>query len=323
MAKKFLRTSLTLIVITLLITACAGNSSTPEKHPLIVGWSLYPGWYPLLIAEKLGYFEKNGVEVNLRFYANYKDTTAPLASGYVDAGTLVLGDALLDDIAKGVKVVLITDSSNGADQFVALPGISGKEGIRGKRIGVTAGTFGGLLVREMLAIYDLNIADVKIVEVPPEQVPNALTQNYIDIGHTFEPYASEARANGNKAIFTSADAPDLIMNVIAFRKDVLAAHPQDVRNFINAWFEAAAYWQANPEDGSKIIASATGQDFTKINFEGVKFFDRDENLAAFQPGSDRSSIVYGIETDLKYLTNIGLVTNPVAVNEVLDASYLK
>ncbi len=304
------------------VSACAAAPSPALPRPLQIGWSLYPGWYPLLIAEKMNYFEKYGVDVQLNFYASYRETIPPLASGVIDAGALTLGDALLDEIAQDVKVALVTDRSNGADQFLAVAGVETAEDIRGKRIGVAPGASGRLLAREMLARFQLAPSDVRLVEVPPEQTPVALSQ-YIDIGYAFEPYASEARARGFRPIFTSAEAPGLLAKVFAFRRDVLAQRPQDVRNFIRAWFEAATYWQANPQEGSRVIAEATGMEEASVRFEGVEFLDRAANLAAFQPHSERDSLAYVVESDLKYLATIGLVSNPIAAQEILDDSYLR
>jgi NitT/TauT family transport system substrate-binding protein len=323
MNKRVLRIFSTLILLAVLLSACAKNTYSAPHPPLAIGWSLYPGWYPLVIAEKQGLFEKHGVEVELVFYKTYKETTPPLASGLVDGAAIVLGDALFDDIAEDIKITLITDNSHGADQLIASPSVNlNAAGLQGKRIGVVTGTFGGLLAREMLASYGIKASDVKFVEVQPEKIPGALP-DYIDIGHTFEPFASEARAKGNKVIFDSSEVPGLIVDVIAFRKTVLKERPEDVRNFINAWFDAVAYWQANPAQGNQIIADATGQDVKGISAEGIKFFDREANLAAFQPGTDRNSVLYTAQIDMDYLINLGLVTHPTDINAILDPSYLR
>ncbi len=311
-----------LIVLMLVLSACAAPQTQSQKKPLRLGWSLYPGWYPLVIAQEQGIFEKHNVEVELVLYQAYKDTAPQIAAGLVDAATLVLGDALLDDVANSSKVALITDNSNGADQLIASPEVMRNKNLKGKRIGISAGTFGELLVREMLADYNLKISDVELVEVSPESVADAIP-GVIDIGHTFEPFASQARAKGNGVLFTSAEAPGIIVDVIVFTTAFTKERPEDVRNFINAWFEAVEFWQNNPEQGSSIIAQATGQNVEDINFEGIKFLNREENLAAFQPGSDTSSVLYTAKLEMDFLIATSLVTRPVDVNELLDPSFLR
>ena len=322
MTRKFLHILSILLIIAIPLSACSANEPIAEKQPLRLGWSLYPGWYPLVIAQQQGLFEKHGVEVELVLYPTYDDTAPQLGSGFVDAAALVLGDVLLEDVGNYASVALVTDNSFGADQLIASPEVLKTQDLRGKRIGFSTGTFGELLVREMLKKYNVDVDEVSFVEISPEQVPNAIPSS-IDIGHTFEPFASQARVNGNDVIFTSADAPGVIVDTIAFRNTILKERPEDVRNFINAWFEAVEYWQANPEEGNKIVAEATGQDIKDVSFDGVKFFDRNANLATFQPGTDTSSVVFTAQMELQFLVETGVVTKPVNVNNILNASYLQ
>jgi NitT/TauT family transport system substrate-binding protein len=322
MTRKFLHILSILLIIAIPLSACSANETIAEKQPLRIGWSLYPGWYPLVIAQQQGLFEKHGIEVELVLYPTYDDTAPQLGSGFVDAAALVLGDVLLEDVGNYASVALVTDNSFGADQLIASPEVLETQDLRGKRIGFSTGTFGELLVREMLKKYNVDVDEVSFVEISPEQVPNAIPSS-IDIGHTFEPFASQARVNGNDVIFTSADAPGVIVDTIAFRNSILKERPEDVRNFINAWFEAVEYWQANPEEGNKIVAEATGQDVKDVSFDGVKFFDRNANLATFQPGTDTSSVVFTAQMELQFLIETGVVTKPVNVNNILNASYLQ
>lgn len=312
---------ITLIAATML-GACAQAQTSVEKKPIRMGWSLYPGWYPLVIAQEKGIFEKHGVEVELILYSTYDDTAPQIASGFVDAAALVLGDALLEDVGNYASVVLVTDNSHGADQLIASPETLQTRDLRGKRIGFSVGTFGELLVREMLKKYNVDINEVSLVEVPPEQVPAAIPSQ-IDIGHTFEPFATQAQINGNGILFTSADAPGIIVDTVVFRNAFLKERPEDARNFINAWFEAVEYWQANPEEGNKIIAAETGQDVKDVSDEGVKFFNRDANIATFKRGPDTTSVYFTAQMELQFLVETGVLTKPVNVDNILNAGYLQ
>ncbi len=322
MNRRLYRILLTVLVASLLLGACGPADPGQENPPLEIGWSLYPGYYPLVLAQELGLFAKHGVEVTLVRYDSYSEAKPQIASGFVDGAALVLGDVLLEDIANYVKVVLVVDHSNGADQLIASPELMQTQDLRGRRVGVQAGIFGELLVRAMLEEYNLRPSDIILVEVPPEQVAAAIP-GQIDMGHTFEPYASQAIARGNGNFFDSSQAPGIIVDTIVFRNEILQNRPDDVRKFINAWFEAVAYWQANPIEGNTIIARATGQSVDEISFEGILFFDRDANRATFQPGNDTRSLVYTAQLGLQFLIETGVVTVPVDINNVLDASYLE
>lgn len=315
---------LTLIVIfAMFFSACAPTSVAAEKPPLRVGWSLWPGWYPLLIAQELGLYEKNGANIELVYYDLYKDIQPALASGMLDGGGLALGDVLLDDVAEDVQVVLITDASNGADQILAAPGILGPKDLRGKRIGFQPGTYAEVLVQAMLDANGISRSDVTFVEVPVEDIPNAIPDT-IDAGHTYEPYASQARANGFNPIFTSADTPGLLLDVYAFRSDVLADRPEDVRGFIAAWFEALRYWQNYPTEGDAIIAKVLNIPESEVTTEGIRIYNLADNQKAFEQTGDVTSIFYPARIDLQLLSDRGIISYPITIDaNFLNPSFLQ
>ncbi len=59
----------TLILAAFILSAC-GASAAPaaDPPPLKVGWSLWPGFYPMLIAKEKGFFEAHGVMVEPKPY---------------------------------------------------------------------------------------------------------------------------------------------------------------------------------------------------------------------------------------------------------------
>lgn len=323
MQHRLFRILCTLILMIVILGACTGTNTTTTPQPLRVGWSLWPGWYPLVIAQEKGFFEKNGANVELVFYDAYEDIMPSLGSGMLDGGGLALGDTLLNDVAEDISIILITDASDGADQIVVSPEIKSVEDLRGKRIGMQVGTYAEVLVQEMLDKNNISRSDVTLVEIQVADVPNSIP-TLIDAGHTFEPYASQARANGFNPIFTSADTPGLLLDVFGFRKDVLASRPDDVRGFINAWFEGLEYWQNNPAESNAIIASKLGVPESEITLEGIKVYSLSENLSAFQEGPQTQSIYYPARVDNQFLLDKGIISYPIQLDaKFLDPSFLQ
>lgn len=323
MNKRLLHIFSVFMIAVLALSACSGAGTQAEtKAPLRVGWILWPGFYPLVIAQQQGLFEKHGVEVDLLLYNTAAEEMAALASGMLDGGIVSLNDALLDSVAKNAKVVLITDNSDGGDQIIATTDIVTAEDILHKSIGAKRGSFGDFFIREMLNQKGIAPADVNFVNVEPENVSNAMP-DYISLGHTYEPFTSQALAKGYKVIFSSAETPGLIVDTIAFNRRAIDERPEDVRAFIQAWFEAVEYWQAHPQEGNAIIAQATGQDVATISLEGVKLFDLSANLNAFKPGTDTTSVYFTARKAMKFLIDAGFVAEPADINDVLDDSFLR
>lgn len=312
-----------LILAAILLSACIGKENAASKTPLRISWSLWPGYYPMAIAVEKGFFEKHGVLVEPVFYDVYNNQGPDLASGMIDGSLLTLSDTMFDSIANSVKVVMVADNSAGADQIVASADITSAKDLRGKRIGVSQSTVSGLLlIRQMLESNDISPTEIKYVEIPPESVPGNLP-NLIDAGYTYDPFTSEALAKGGKVIYTSADAPGLIVDVLAMRREITSNRPEDVKAFIAAWQDAVQYWKQNPEEGNAIIAKATGLKPEEVSYTGVDLFDLNANLMTFIPGSTTISVYYTAQYELQFLISSGDVTTPVNLTDLLDPSFLK
>lgn len=310
-----------LILVALILSAC-GASAPEEQPPLRVGWSLWPGWYPLVIAQEQGLFAKHGVDVEFVFYDAYADALPDFSSGKVDGTLLVIGDVIPLVNNNNAKIVMVTDNSNGADVIMAGPEITSPADLRGKTIGVTLGTFGEVLAREMLLANGISIGDVTLVQIGPETVPSVLGAD-IEAGHTYEPFTSEAEQRGYRPIFSSSETPGLIADVLVFKNDVLNERPEDVRAFIAAWFEALEWWQNNPAEGNAIIAEATGQNVEDISTEGLSIFNQADNLAAFQQGTDTRSIYFTAQQYVTFYQTIGVLSTLPDLNQLLDPAFLQ
>lgn len=322
MTNRLFRIFSTLMIVTVLLSACSGTQS-PANTPLRISWTLYPAYYPMVIAAEKGFFEKHGVQVEPVFYDIYGNQLPELSSGMIDGSLMLLSDTLFDSLSNDVKIVLVLDNSNGADHIVASADIANVSDLRGKRIGVQSSTVSGvLLVRKMLEANGVSPADVIFVQIGAEGVPASIPSQ-IDAGYTFEPFTSQSLAKGDKIVFSSAEAPGVIVDVLAFRKEIIQNRPEDVKAFIAAWFEALQYWKDNPADANAIIAKAAGLKPEEISLEGVNLFDLNANLKTFTQGTDYTSVYFTAQNELQFIVSTGDITNPVNINDLLDPSFLK
>lgn len=320
-----------ILTASLFLGACGGGSqATPVRPPLKVAWVLWGGWYPIVIAQQQGLFEKHGVQVEPVFYQIYSDIPSDFASGKVDGGFFALFDILpLESHAKiaasqaSDRVVMMTDDSEGADAILAGPGIASVADLKGRRLGVKIGSYAEVLIARMLENNGLTSRDVQFVNVDPENALGALASGTVDAAHSYEPFVSLTKAQGYRVIYSSADAPGVIPNVLAFRGDVLRDRPEDVRAFIAAWFEAQDYWLANRTEGDALIAAATGQKPKDISLVGIKIQNQADNLNAFRPGQDLTSLYFTTQFSLDFLVKSGAVSSAPDVNNLLDPSFLK
>jgi NitT/TauT family transport system substrate-binding protein len=247
-----------------------------------------------------------------------------LLSGKIDGGVFSLTDTMALSVQKpdGIRIVLAADSSEGADAIVAVPEIETVSDLNGKRVAVNLGSQTEFFTRYALQNNRLNTGSVSLVDMDPEAVPGALG-NLVEAGHTWDPYLSEAVAAGNHVIFSTKDAPGLLVDVFVFQKSIIDSRPDEVRAYIEAWFEAMDYWQKNPDESKAIIAKYTGLAPDEISTEGLKILTLEDNREAFKPGDNTTSLYYTAQLNLDFLMTIGAVNNALDINQVFVPEFIQ
>jgi NitT/TauT family transport system substrate-binding protein len=306
------------------LTACQSGTAQSERQPLRLEYTQWWGDYTAIIAQEMGFFEKQGVDVELIPYDVFSRALPDLAAGKIDVGLFGIGDAL--NVARRVptKIVAVYDQS-GSDAIVAAPGITTIADLKGKAIGVPAGSTYELFVREVLKNAGLSLKDVTLVNIDPETVAERMPTE-IQASYVWEPYQTQLVEAGNHVLYTGDQTRGLFPDVIALRADVAADRPEDVQALLRAWFEAVEYRRANPDESNAIIARVTGLPLEEITAgqENIFLQNAADNEATFaqNPGQDPSSIHYTTQVNLDYLINLGTASQPIDLNQLLDPSYL-
>ena len=327
MKSRFLRFVSLFLFSIALITACNGtNSVTLKSEPpiLTVAYSLWPGYFPLIIAQEKGFFTQQGVKVELVYSENHQVPLADFSAGKYDGMAITLG-SFMSNIEKitGSQIILITDRSTGADAVVSQSNIESEADLKGKRIGVKLGNFGELFVIKMLEKNGLTSNDVTLVNLEAETIVQNLTNGNIQAGQTWEPYVFQAVQSGAKVLFTSKQTPGLIPDVVVFRSNVLRDRPDDVRAFIRTWFQAVDYWKTNPEESKTLIAKTLNLKPEEISTEGLELLDLKNNLAALTPGSTTESLYYTAKLYADFYTRTGGLSTVPNIQKFIDPSFVQ
>lgn len=230
--------------------------------PLKVAYSDWPGWTAFAIAEEKGWFKEAGVEVELLWF-EYGPSMEAFAAGKVDAVMVTNGDALVTG-ATGAKnvMILVTDYSNGNDMVVAKPGIESIKELKGKKVAVEVGFVDHLLLLNGLKKAGLSEADIEIVPTPTNQAPQVLASGQVDAVAAWQPNSGAAlkALPGSKAVYTSADEPGLIYDMVTVSPQSLAQRRADWVKFAKVW-NKIVFFLNNPEtkdEGIKIMAARAG-----------------------------------------------------------------
>lgn len=242
--------------------AMLGMSVQAQAEPLKIGYSDWPGWVAWEVAIDKQWFKEEGVDVDFEWF-DYVASMDAFASGQLDAVAMTNGDALVTG-ATGAKsvMIIINDYSNGNDMIVGKPGINSLKDLKGKKIGVEIGFVDHLLLLNGLKKNGLKESDVTLVNVPTNETPQVLASGDVAAIGAWQPNSGIALklVPGSKPIYTSADEPGLIYDVLAVSPDSLAARRADWAKVMKVWYRVVDYFYdpKTREDAIKIMASRVG-----------------------------------------------------------------
>ncbi|MBH8566457.1 ABC transporter substrate-binding protein [Nostoc sp. CENA67] len=315
--------SIFLIIICLLFACYASVPTELKRPPLKMPIGYFVGEYPGIIAKEKGFFKAQGVDVELIYNKRYTQLErANFSAGKYDGITASLGSfIILSATNPDIQGVLVIDESIGADVVVAQSQIKTLADLKGKKLGANLGGFSEVFVTEMLKTANLTSDDVNLLKLEALEIPQHLKNNVIQAGHTWEPYLSEAIKSGGHILFTSKQTPGLILDMIIFRGDTIRDRPQDIRAFVQAWLQAAAYWKANVQEGNAIISKALKIPSNTVSLEGVNLTDLAENQKLFQ-SSNPNSIYKTANIYADFFIRSGNVTRIPELKSLFNSSFL-
>jgi len=173
------------------------------------------------------------------------------------------GDTLVTG-ATGVKgvMVMLTDYSNGNDMIIGRPGIRTMKDLKGKKVAVEFGLVEHLLLLNGLKKAGMKESDVTLVNAKTNEMPQVLASGDVAAVGAWQPIAGQAlRAlPGSRPIYTSANEPGLIYDVLAVNPTSLAARRADWQKVVGVWDRVVSFIndpKTQPE-ALKIMAARVG-----------------------------------------------------------------
>jgi NitT/TauT family transport system substrate-binding protein len=244
-----------------LLAGCGSTgAASTDSGPITIAYSAWPGWFPLAVAEEKGFFDAEGVDVNLKFFNDYTASIDALNAGQVDANAETLNDTIAS-VATGanLQIVINTDFSAGNDAVIVDKSITSIEGLKGKKIAAEAGVVDHFLLLQGLKTKGLTEKDIQFRAVPTDAAAAGFAGGQFDGVAVFAPFTVQAlKRPGSHVLFSSKDYPGTIPDHIVFSKSVVDARPDDIQKIVNAWYKTIEFIKANPDEANAIMAKQAG-----------------------------------------------------------------
>ena len=237
----------------------ARNAALPS---LDMGTEPWIGYGPWWIAQAKGFFQKEGLNVQLITFQQDADLNAALASGHTQVANVATHTSIKLILNSHVAItpVLVLDDSEGADAILGSSSIKSVADLRGKTVAYEYGTTSDLLIHYALLHAHIPAGAVKSQNIPAADAATALVAGRVDAAVTYEPYISAVAGKGKgvHVIYSSKAAPGLIGDFLVANNSLIKNHPEQVRALLRAWNDAMVYWSKNYKDGVAIMAKGVG-----------------------------------------------------------------
>ncbi|WP_322627879.1 ABC transporter substrate-binding protein [Halothiobacillus sp.] len=237
-------------------------SASALAEPLKIGYSDWPGWVAWQVAIDKGWFKQAGVDVKFEWF-DYSASMDAYSAGKIDGVLMTNGDALVTGSAGGKsKMIMLTDYSDGNDMIVAKPGIKSLKELKGKKVAVEEGLVEHLLLLDGLKKAGMKPSDVTLVNAKTNSMPQVLGSGEVAAIGAWQPVAGEAMRAlpGSRPIYTSADEPGLIYDVLAVSPASAAMHKAEWIKVLKVW-DRVVHYINDPKtqpDAVKIMAARVG-----------------------------------------------------------------
>lgn len=327
-----------LLPVALLAAACGGDDDSSaaaedgasgaggdEVDTITLGYSAWPGWFPLAVAEEAGIFEEVGLDVELRFFADYLASIDAMAAGELDGVTQTLNDTMAS-VAFGSEqvIVVVNDNSTGNDKIICDESITSIEDLAGKTVAAEAGVVDHFLLVQGLESVGLSEDDIDFRGVPTDAAAASFAAGQFDCVGVFAPFWLTALERpGSHEIFSSADFPGLIPDHIVVSQDLVDSNPEAVQKLVDAWYLTLEYMEANPGESLDILAGVAETSVEEYEefAEGTTLFSAEEALAAFEDGDDTTSLPYTARLINPFLVESGFTEREAPLEGLFDRSF--
>ena len=300
----------------------APNALAQEKPRFAVSASSKTlGYSPLWVASRQGFFDRQGLDVQLVLVSGADKSTMALVGGSVIVGSGSI-DATIGATEQGADLVATGGVINGLTHML----MGGKrfktyEDLRGANIGssgITSGT--AFVLRRMMAAKGLQYPkDYNLVNVGPSaQSYLALTANRVDAALIAVPLSSDAAELGYNIIGRAADIiPNYQLTEISTRRSWAEKNRSTMVRFMKAMVLAMRWLYDNKEPSIEFLAKEMRLKPEHAR-KGWEFYTEHK---IWNPNAEAN--VEGIRTVIQIMAERGLLKPPLpSPAKYLDASYV-
>ena len=262
--KTSIKRGLLATAVTAVTALSALSAAAAEKITLM--YTASAPYITAFVAKDKGFFEKHGVDVDLKLSQNGSIIVTALVSGSAQVGipTPVIAMQAMEngiELQAFASTNVFPDTSAAGLVVTKTSGIKGPKDLAGKKVGVPG--VGGLLDVVMREWVDRNGGDsskINIVEITLPQTADVLKAGQVDGVASVDPFVSRAVDTGAGVLvgnYTDVIAPGTVAGIYTVTKAWASGHKKEIEGMQAAPDEAIDFIKTNDKESRDILAKYT------------------------------------------------------------------
>ena len=251
----------------------------------------YAALWAVLTGIDKGYFEDEGLKLNLYEFADGPTEIAAMESGSIDLAYIGHGAHKL--CINGKAKIFALQQINEDDSIIAIEnhGIEKLEDLKGKKVGYTSGTSSESSLRSALNKAGLTWDDIQAYEMDATNMVTAMVSETIDACATWSPYNMEIINEVDSAEKISFDADTISIASWIALPDYADENADIIRKFTKALYKAYDYGsqEENYKEVAQLVADQCKTDFDTAYYqtEDSTWYNQDMIRTGLEDGSIR------------------------------------
>ncbi len=284
-----------LLLAALAITAQPALAA--KKDSFRIAWSIYVGWMPWAYAAEKGivdrWADKYGISIEVVQINDYIESINQYTAGAFDGCVMTNMDALSIPAGGGLDstALIIGDFSNGNDGLV-VKGDGDLTALKGRKINLVELSVSHYLLARALDSVAMSEREVTVVNTSDADMVAAFKTDEVEAVVTWNPLLSEVAAEpGAKLLYTSADIPGEIIDMMVVNTEVLEANPDFGKALVGAWYETMGLMAKDDDLGKearRFMGEKSGTDLAgyEAQLSTTRMFYTPAEAAAFARSDD-------------------------------------
>jgi NitT/TauT family transport system substrate-binding protein len=318
-------------LIAMAAAACLASNSALAADQIRMLAPTWLGFAPVHVANDIGCFQENNLEVDYKFEDDRANVMAAYARGDIEVDMRTVGEHQgrpRDASTPGVIIGTI-DESVGGDGVISDAAIKTAADLKGKTVAAEPNIPARLLLQMELKKAGLSFEDLQIKDIATADTAAVFADPSIAAIATYEPFMSQAVKNsareGARVFLSSKDYKGIIIDIITARQDDLKANPQKYVNFLKCIYQAIDYSKQDPEKYAELVAKhygLTSDEVKEILNTSLAYTPLSEAQAYMGKPGEKGKLHEIFDTVMTLNLENGAADNDLEADQQIDSSVI-